>query len=88
MVVAGGDNDHPEAGWIIAEEHVGKGLGREVMDAVLSWFDATHGPRRIVCLIEHGNAASLALAGLMGFAPFRDAVLPDGGTATLLARGA
>ena len=81
-------DDHPEAGWIIAAEHVGKGFGREVMDAVLAWFDATHGKRRIVCMIAPENAASLALAQRLGFAVFREAGLPDGETATLLERGA
>jgi RimJ/RimL family protein N-acetyltransferase len=81
-------DDHPEAGWIIGAEHVGTGLGREVMEAVLAWFDAAHGKRRIVCMIAPENAASLGLAGRLGFAPFRHAVLPDGETVTLLERGA
>lgn len=81
-------DDHPEAGWIIGAEHVGQGFGREVMDAVLAWFDAAHGPRRIVCMIAPENAPSLALAQRMGFAPFRNAALPDGEIVTLLERGA
>lgn len=79
-------DDHPEAGWILGREHVGRGLAREAMKAVLAWFDALHGPRRIVCLIMPGNAPSLALAARLGFSPYRDAVLPDGEPVTLLER--
>jgi RimJ/RimL family protein N-acetyltransferase len=79
-------DDNPEAGWIVAAEHVGQGLGREAMEAVLAWFDAEHGPRRIVCLITHGNAASLALAARLGFVAFRDDELREGDAVTLLER--
>lgn len=81
-------DDHPEAGWIISADQVGKGIGSEVMRAVLEWFDSVHGPRRIVCMIALGNTASIGLAEKLGFAPFRDAVLPDGERVTLLERGA
>ncbi len=79
-------DDHPEAGWIIAEEHVGTGLGREAMEAVLAWFDGAHGPRRIVCMIAPENAASIGLSRKLGFAPLREATLADGEVVALFER--
>src|SRR5690606_24807737 len=70
-------DDQPEAGWILAAEHAGKGYAAEAMRAALAWFEREHGRRRIVAMIAEGNEASMALAGKLGFAPMRDAVLPD-----------
>ncbi len=69
-------DDLPEAGWIFSRDHVGKGLGREAMDAVMRWFESEFGPRRIVAMIDHDNAPSLALAAALGFQIFRDGCLP------------
>lgn len=79
-------DDNPEAGWIVAAEHVGKGLAGEAMRAVLDWFDREHGPRRIVCMIAVGNEPSLKLAARLGFTPLRHATLPGEDTAQLLER--
>ncbi len=79
-------DDRPEAAWILAAEHVGKGLAREAMAAALAWFDAEHGPREVVCMIEPGNAPSHALAARLGFTAVREATLPDGADVTLLRR--
>lgn len=68
-------DDQPEAGWILRHDHLGQGYGREAMEAVLAWFEQTHGPRRIVCLIAPENLPSLRLAVRLGFAPFREAEL-------------
>ena len=75
-------DDRPEAGWIVASDHVGKGIAREAMDAALAWFDRVHGPREVVCMIAPGNAPSLALASKLGFAATRMAEMP--GTGELL----
>ncbi|ANY19170.1 Acetyltransferase (GNAT) family protein [Tsuneonella dongtanensis] len=64
-------DDKPEAGWIVAADHAGKGYAREAMDAALAWFDATHGPREVVCIIHPDNAPSNKLAGRLGFEPTR-----------------
>ena len=56
------------------------------MSAVLGWFDRTHGPRRVVCMIAAENEPSVRLAGKLGFTPLRNAVLPDGETVRLLER--
>jgi len=79
-------DDAPEAGWILRHDQVGQGLGHEAMSAALAWFDAAHGPRRVVCLIALGNEPSLRLAAKHGFTPMRDAVLPDGDSVRLFER--
>ena len=79
-------DDMPEGGWIIAAQYAGKGIAGEAMRAALAWFDAEHGPRTVVCMIEPGNAPSIKLAGKLGFAPTRDAELPDGAAVRLFER--
>jgi RimJ/RimL family protein N-acetyltransferase len=69
-------DDKPEAGWILAESHFGRGVAREAMEAALGWFDREHGPREVVCMIDPDNAPSLSLATKLGFAPTRLAALP------------
>jgi RimJ/RimL family protein N-acetyltransferase len=71
-------DDKPEAGWILAESHFGKGVAREAMEAALGWFDREHGPREVVCMIDPGNGPSIRLADRVGFAPTRMATLPGG----------
>jgi len=71
-------DDQPEAGWIVRRDHWGQGLAREVMDTALEWFDATHGPRRVVAMIEQGNVASERLAAALGFAAFATHTDEDG----------
>ena len=62
----------PEAGWVLACWAHGQGLAREATEAMLAWADAALGVRRIACMIDPHNAASLALAGKLGFRPFAD----------------
>ena len=78
-----GMDDVPEAGWIIAEPHWGKGYAIEAMTAALARFDAEHGSRRTVCMIEEGHAASAAVAAKLGFAEYARHV-PDEGRALVL----
>jgi RimJ/RimL family protein N-acetyltransferase len=66
-------DDQPEAGWIIAANKAGLGYVGEAMQAVFAWFDAEHGPRRTVCMIDPGNAPSIRLADRFGYMPLRDA---------------
>jgi RimJ/RimL family protein N-acetyltransferase len=79
-------DDTPEAGWILAHDQVGQGIGREAMEAALAWFEREHGAQRIVCMIAPENTPSLKLAERLGFATMRDAELPDGSTVTLFDR--
>lgn len=83
-----GLDDVPEAGWIFAEACWGQGLANEAMTAVLDWFDATHGPRRVACMIDGDNLASQRLAARLGFTPYAEH--PDEGRGVplvLLERG-
>ena len=79
-------DDHPETGWILRADRVGRGLAHEAMTAALDWFEREHGRQRIVCMIVPENAPSIALAGRLGFTAMRDAVLPDGDTVRLFER--
>lgn len=78
-----GMDDVPEAGWIVRQDCWGQGVAGEVMRAVLPWFDQAHGPRRIACMIEQGNAASERLAAALGFAWY-DSHDPEGDGRSLL----
>lgn len=62
-----GFDDAAEAGWIVHRDLWGQGAASEIMRAVLAWFDAAHGPQRLVCMIEEGNAASVRVAEKLGF---------------------
>jgi len=79
-------DDFPEAGWILRHDQVGRGLAHEALTAALAWFEREHGRRRLVCMITPGNEPSLRLAGKLGFAPMRDAVLPEGDTVRMFER--
>jgi RimJ/RimL family protein N-acetyltransferase len=70
-------DDVPEAGWIVAEPHWGKGYALEAVRAALAWFDETHANARTVCMIEEGNQASQAVAGKVGFIEYARHT-PDG----------
>jgi RimJ/RimL family protein N-acetyltransferase len=82
-----GLDDTPEVGWILAEPVWGRGYAGEAATAALAWFDRTHGPRRIACMIEPDNHASLALAARLGFVAYGEQDF-DGSTVMLLQRGA
>jgi RimJ/RimL family protein N-acetyltransferase len=81
-----GLDDVPEAGWILAKKHWGKGYAREAMNAALTWFDAACAAPRIACMIERDNSASHALAARLGFARYDEHALDDGAVVDLLER--
>lgn len=86
-----GLDDVPEAAWILAREHWGKGYAFEAMLTALEWFDAgfTGSPdasARIACMIERDNAASVRLAERLGFARYDEHILPDGAVIDLFER--
>ena len=70
-------DDQPEAGWIVRRDWQGKGMAGEVMPIVLRWFEAQHGRRRIVAMIERGNAASERVAASLGFATYGEIIDAD-----------
>ncbi|AKH43397.1 RimJ/RimL family protein N-acetyltransferase [Altererythrobacter atlanticus] len=81
-------DDNPEAGWILGHEYGGMGYAGEAMRAVFEWFEQTHGPHRVVCMIAPENRPSLRLAEKLGFTPMREGALPDGEAVILLDRAA
>lgn len=83
---AQGLDDVPEAGWIFAERCWGQGLAREAMRAAIKWFDTAHGRQRIACMIDESNAASMALAGRLGFARYGEHAEDGRETLVLLER--
>ena len=68
----GEDFDHwPEAGWILAEEAQGLGLGQEAARAAHDWFDRViTGP--LVCMIDPAHDKSLRLAEDLGYSVLRE----------------
>jgi RimJ/RimL family protein N-acetyltransferase len=81
-----GFDDVPEVGWIFAQPVWGRGYATEAARAALAWFDRVHGPRRIVCMIDPANHASLALAARLGFVAYGEQLYEDD-VVTLLQRG-
>lgn len=74
-----------EAGWVLCGSMQGKGLAEEAMRAALDWA-ATHRPEsRITCMIDPGHAASLHVAGKLGFRLF-DRSIYNGKAVMLLER--
>lgn len=69
-----GFDEYPEAGWLFARAVHGTGIAREAMTAALAWFDAAGLADRCVCMIDPANAASMRLAGKLGFVETRKSV--------------
>ena len=57
----------PECGWMLAKRAQGQGFAAEALRAALAWSDAECEGVRTVCLIHPNNAASIGLAGRIGF---------------------
>lgn len=60
----------PEIGWVLAPEMHGKGYATEAGRAALGWGRDRFGPVRAACMIKPDNAASLAVAGRLGFVEY------------------
>jgi RimJ/RimL family protein N-acetyltransferase len=73
----------PEAGWVLAGEAQGRGIGAEAARAAHDWFDERFSPPRTVCIIDPGNAPSLRLAERLGYAPYREAIYKESRVAVL-----
>lgn len=74
----------PEAGWVLAPEAQGKGLGAEAVKAAHDWFDRVI-PGPLVARIAAGNAASERLAAAIGYREMRR-TKDDKGAALILLR--
>ena len=62
-----------EAGWGLVTTAQGRGLAEEAMRAALAWADGRFPDARMTCIIHPDHAASLRVAGKLGFVPFADA---------------
>ncbi|TCR64540.1 GNAT family N-acetyltransferase [Bosea sp. BK604] len=65
-----GFDGYPEASWIMAKPAHGRGLAAEAVSACHDWIAGRHAPARTVCMINPENAASLRLAGKLGYQLF------------------
>lgn len=69
-----GLDDAVEAAWIVARPFWGRGYAQEGMQAALDWFDRTREARRVACMIEPENHASVRLAQRLGFVRYDEHV--------------
>ncbi|MFT0861613.1 GNAT family N-acetyltransferase [Ancylobacter sp. G4_0304] len=74
-----------ETGWVLAGAMQGKGLAEEAMRAALGWAREHGKGERLTCMIEVEHAASLHVAGKLGFTTFARATY-NGKDVTLLER--
>jgi RimJ/RimL family protein N-acetyltransferase len=62
---------YPEAGWLLAPEAHGKGLGTEAVKAVHEWYDRVI-PGSLVATVDRRNAVSLKMAETTGYSALRE----------------
>lgn len=74
----------PEAGWVLAPEAQGQGLGMDAVQAAHDWFDRVIAGRT-VCIITPQNEASLRIAKALGYMPLRETEM-GGDTVRLMTR--
>jgi RimJ/RimL family protein N-acetyltransferase len=60
----------PEAGWVLASWSHGRGFATEAVNAMHAWIDAARAPKRVVCMIDVGNSASIRVAEKCGYTEF------------------
>lgn len=57
----------PEAGWVLAPKHHGKGYATEALQTILKWGDSQFHPSKTVCIIAPENAPSIRVAEKCGY---------------------
>jgi RimJ/RimL family protein N-acetyltransferase len=57
----------PEAGWVIAPDHQGKGYAGEAVAAITAWGDRHFGGSRTFCIIDPDHPASIRIAEKAGY---------------------
>ena len=57
-----------EAGWALMPAYHGRGYGLEAMQALVGWAEESFPGRRMTCIIEPENSASIRVATRLGFA--------------------
>ena len=68
---------YPETAWIFSASVHGKGMAFEAASAAHDWFEAKTGKREAVAIINPENAASLRLAGKLGYEAFGSATYKE-----------
>jgi RimJ/RimL family protein N-acetyltransferase len=76
-------NDTPEAGWALATEFHGKGLGTEAVRAICAWGDVHLPHAKTACIIAPENTASIRLAQKFGFREVANTTYKDDPTLLL-----
>lgn len=64
----------PEVGWALSPAAHGRGIATEALDAVLGWADHELAAPTLVCMIEDGNGASVAVARKFAFVRYATAI--------------
>jgi RimJ/RimL family protein N-acetyltransferase len=71
----------PELGWVLAAQAHGKGYATEAVRAAVTWGERSLGTRRMVCIIDPENRASIRVAEKCGFREIKRLVYKDQPTA-------
>ncbi|MDF2982351.1 MAG: family acetyltransferase, partial [Devosia sp.] len=66
-----------EAGWALMPSAQGWGYATEAMQAAIGWAEKTFPGRRMTCLINVDNLASMRVAGRLGFKEFARTIYGD-----------
>ncbi len=66
-----------EAGWMIAADCQGRGYAGEAVAAMLAWAAGSVPLQRATCMIDVGNAPSVAVARRAGFSPYAETSYKD-----------
>ena len=69
--------DSPEIGWVLKTTMHHQGYATEAATAALAWRDTALPPGETVCIIQTHNAASLRLAGRLGFSVVTETTYND-----------
>ena len=70
--------DEVELGYVLAAHAQHRGLAAEAAGAWIGWARASLDRDHLIAVIDPGNAASVGLAGRLGFVHDRDDVTPTG----------
>jgi RimJ/RimL family protein N-acetyltransferase len=60
-------DDRIEMGWVFASSYHGKGFASEALTAVIEWGDRNLKNRRMACIVDPKNLASVRIADKFGF---------------------
>jgi RimJ/RimL family protein N-acetyltransferase len=63
----GGEDEEPEAGWVLRGDAAGKGFATEAMRAAHDWLGSVRPAASTRCIIAPDNAASLRVAEKLGY---------------------